>query len=362
MKVLVVSNMYPDKKFPSAGIFVKKFCDQLSDIGVEYELSVMRKRKNPLGKLWGYFAFYSITLLRLIIFRYDIVYIHYASHSSIPVLWARKWKHFMIYTNLHGGDVIPVTKRQQKFQKYTVRTLSVSEKVVVPSQYFKEYTAEKYNLPDSRIYVYPSGGIDREVFRPYEDERKESIKRSLQLKENCKTFLYAGRITEGKGWDVYLKAIRRLEDLGYQGNYVVVGDGNELGQYLKLVKSMKLEDTVVKLPLLPQEKLAELYNITDAFIFPTMRKESLGLVAIEAMACKAPVIGSDYAALKYYIKDNVNGFKIHAGSDQELAERMAGFIDGCYSEKQLREGAFMTAAEYDSVIAKEQLKHIFELG
>ena len=362
MKILVVSNMYPDKRFPSAGIFVKKFCDQLSEIGIGYELSAMRKRTNPLGKFWGYFTFYAVTLLRLLLFHYDLVYIHYASHSSIPVLWARKWKQFVIYTNLHGADVIPVTRRQQRFQKYTARALSLSDRVIVPSRYFKEYVAEKYNLPDSRIYVYPSGGIDRTVFYPYGEEKKAEIRKRLQLKEHCRTFVYAVRITKGKGWDLYLKAIRRLEDAGYQGNYVIVGDGDETGQYLELVKAMKLEKTVLKLPLLPQEKLAELYNISDAFIFPTMRRESLGLVAIEAMACQTPVIGSDYAALKYYIRDNVNGFKIHVGSDQELAERMAGFMDGCYLEKQLQKGALMTAAEYDSAIAREQLKHIFELG
>lgn len=362
MKILVVSNMYPDRKFPSAGIFVKKFCDQLDDIGVKYDLSVMRKRSSVIGKLWGYISFYGGTFFRLLLRDYDLVYIHYASHSSIPVLWARKLKRFVIYTNLHGGDVIPVTKRQRQFQKYTVKTLDCSERVIVPSEYFKRYVSQKYGLPESRIYVYPSGGIDPSVFYPMNEEQKTQISEKLGLDRQRKTFVYAGRITEGKGWDVYLKAVRRLEDMGCRGNYIVVGSGDEDGKYQEAVKAMKLDDKLIKLPLLPQKKLAGIYNIADAFVFPTMRQESLGLVALEAMACGTPVIGSDYAALKYYIKDGVNGFKFQPGNEQNLAEKMAGFVKEQYQKKRLSEGALATASEYSSSLAAEKLKHIFRVG
>lgn len=361
MKILVVSNMYPDKRFPSAGIFVKKFCDQLGSSGIKYDLSVMAKHVGMPGKLWGYFSFYVLTFFRLMACHYDIVYVHYASHSSVPVLWARRWRQFVIYTNLHGGDVIPVTKGQKRFHRYTEKVLALSEKVIVPSQYFKDYAAKKYGLAEDSVFVYPSGGIDRNIFYPCGDEAKATLRRRLKLSPDRKTFLYAGRITQGKGWDVFLKAVCRLEDMGYQGNYVVAGDGEEAELYLRMVKERRLEHKIEKFPLLPQEKLAELYNVSDVFVFPTMLEESLGLVAIEAMACGCPVIGSNYAALKYYIKNGVNGFRFAVGNDRELAERMAGFIEGRYPDKQLRDGALATAAEYDSAAAERLLKRIFQM-
>jgi UDP-N-acetylglucosamine transferase subunit ALG13 len=90
MKILVVSNMFPDSKHPSAGIFVKKFCDEISEIGINYDLAVMKKPDTKIKKIKNYLQFYIGTFVKLMVNRYDVVYIHYASHSSIPVLFASK--------------------------------------------------------------------------------------------------------------------------------------------------------------------------------------------------------------------------------------------------------------------------------
>lgn len=73
-----------------------------------------------------------------------------------------------------------------------------------------------------------------------------------------------------------------------------------------LEKRLNVEENLIRFDLLPQEELVSIYNVSDAFIFPTRREgESLGLVAIEAMACGTPVIASDFAAPKYYVQEDV---------------------------------------------------------
>ena len=60
-RILVVANMYPSKKFPGYGVFVKNICDRLRSDGVSFDLSVMTMAGSKAGKLMGYLWFYIRT-------------------------------------------------------------------------------------------------------------------------------------------------------------------------------------------------------------------------------------------------------------------------------------------------------------
>ena len=95
-----------------------------------------------------------------------------------------------------------------------------------------------------------------------------------------------------------------------------------------MIKTLGLEEKVIHFPLLPQSSLAYVYNAIEAFVFPTKRKgESLGLVGLEAMACGAPVIGSQIGGLKDYIIDGKNGLFFEPKNVEELASQLQAFIN-----------------------------------
>lgn len=354
--------MYPDERHPSAGIFVKKFCDEISKIGIKYHLGVMRWYDNKLEKIVNYINFYVGTFVKILCGKYDLIYIHYASNSSVPVLWASKLKKLTIYTNVHGSDVVPENRTQEKLQKYTREILKVSSKIIVPSEYFKKYVYNKYQLDSNRISIYPSSGVDTNLFKQLPSEKMKQKLIEYKINENIRTFCYVGRISANKGWDTYLKAIRILKDRKKRANFILVGDGIEKDQLETLVKKIDVEDQIIRFALLPQNDLVSIYNVSDAFIFPTRREgESLGLVAIEAMACGTPVVAADFAAPKYYVQDGINGYKFDMNSPEKLADIMEKFISGEYSKAQLMAGCIETAENYDSQVIARKLKNIFEV-
>lgn len=358
-RVLIVSNMYPSNKYPSYGIFVKRFCEELKRININFELSCMKKSRFKILKILNYFNFYLITFFKIILKKYDIIYIHYASHSCIPALFASKFKKLRIYTNVHGSDVVPENKKQLKFQKYTQKVLSISEKIIVPSIYFKRYVSNKYGIEEDKINIYPSSGIDIEKFYPYPASKIKELKRKYNIEEDKTIFLYAGRITEGKGWDILLNSINLIDSKNCV--FIIAGDGNQLVEFSALCSKLKLNDRIIKLPLLSEKELINYYNLSDAFIFPTRREgESLGLVALESMACGTPVISSDFAAPSYYVKNGVNGYKFEVNNSHMLASIMKKFIESEYSKKQISKKCRDSIKCYSSSLIREELKKIFE--
>ena len=320
MKILVLSNMGPNKRHPNYGVFVKNFCENLTDEGIDYEWIYIKKPKNKLDKAIKYSVFFLKSFFTATTKKYDYIYVHYISITSIPVLFVKKIKKIKIISNIHGSDIVPENKRQEKSLRYSRLLMSESDKIVVPSEYFKIFIESKYKkeIYKTPIYIYPSGGIDVSIFYPIKD--KKIIYEKYSFSDNVKYIGYCGRIEKNKGLQTLLEGYRILLQKDNGIDLIIVGEGNYLEEFK--LNAKELSSRIHYFPMLPQNDLNIVYNGMDAFIFPTERKgESLGLVAIEAMACGVPVIGSDFAAPKYYIHDGYNGYKFNLGDPIDLADK-----------------------------------------
>lgn len=352
--------MYPDHNHPSYGIFIQKICSQLSSIAIDYELSIMYKADSKFRKIINYISFYMRTLVKLLYKNYDAIYIHYISYSAPPVLVANKLRKIKIIANVHGTDVLPMTKFQKRMELYTVKIMRLCNLVIAPSEYFKNCIHVKYHIPDEKIKVYPSGGIDQKVFFKRDYIQLKQLKKLYPIDDTLPTFGLACRIAAGKGWDIYIEAIHRLVKKNIKANFILVGNGPEEKKLEYLINKYDLKSKIIHLGLMSQQKLSEFYSILDFFVFPT-ENESLGLVALEAMACGTPVLGSNCSALKYYIKNGVNGYTFEPRNIVEVSTLMENICVN-YNKipfKILSKGAINTASPYLEKNIINNLKEIF---
>ena len=364
-KILIVSNMIPDKKHPSYGVFVKNFIEQMEHLHLPFDVSAMYMSDGKLSKLLGYIRFYMKTYKSILSGKYDLVYVHYPSFSFIPVNAARLVRRFDIMTNLHGSDVIPLKRIHKIMNLNTAAAVKKSVKVVVPSEYYKSVVLKKYGIPQNRICVYPSAGIDTDVFHPLPEDGLRKLREEYGIDEDAFVIGFAGRLVTTKGWKVLLRALVRSDKLKNSGfRVLIVGDGVDGDKLDNAIEKMPayIRENIIRYPFLDQKKLAEVYNLMDVLAFPTLANESLGLVALEAMTTGVPVISSDIAAPSYYIKDGVNGYKFEVGN----ADRLAECIDRCISDpekhKSLKTGALNTAQKYSSTEAENILGKLFIPG
>ncbi len=356
MRVLLVSNMYPDKKFPSWGLFVKRFADELDELKINYKKAVMHKPTGKLDKAFKYFCFYTKTFFASASRKYDVIYVHYVSHSSPAILLGNKIRPKRIIANVHGDDVLPVTDVQKKMVKYADELMKVSDKVVSPSKHFAKIITDNFEIPEEKVVVYPSCGVDEKLFSFCENPARDEGDKD----KPGPIFGMAGRIDYDKGWDLFIRAVRFSVDEELKAQYVVVGSGGMEQEFYDMREEYRLKGTIARKPMMTEEELADFFHKIDFFVFPSMRDESLGLTPLEAMSTGLPVIASDIAVVHEYV-DESNGIIFTKGDAEELSKALFK-ANEIYSDKEkymkYREASRAKAALYHRSKIRETLKEI----
>jgi len=350
MKILLISNMYPSDKSPFFGTFVKNFKTQLENEGYKFNIVAIKGRGNSkIEKLKKYLTFSIDTIKKIRQHDYDLIYVHYISHSLIPLIFVKSLIKKPLVINAHGSDVFVNNKLGFLLQKLVIPVIKKSDMIVVPSIYFKKIIAQKFDLCEKKIFVSPSGGIDTSLFTPTNNSLNQSIV----------TLGYVSRIDKGKGWDILLDAISILKKKNFLFKVLVIGGGQEEPALKERIKQLNLENTIEYLGAKPHNELTNYFNKMDIFIFPSLRKaESLGLVGLEAMACGLPVIGSNIGGLPSYIFDEKNGKLFEPGNSKELAKKIEDFlIMDQNTFFQYKKEALNTSKKYDSKIVAQNLSN-----
>ncbi|MBN2475609.1 MAG: glycosyltransferase family 4 protein [Pirellulales bacterium] len=344
IKILLIGNAYPTQQQVCV-VWLRRIAEGLEASGCRVDRLVIRGMARwRLGRLWQYLLFY----LRLLLARfdgYDIVYLHHPSHTALPVL-LRRIRGAKLVVNLHGLDLLPDTRIRflgRMFRCITLWACRRADLVVVPSDYYRRELCRV--MRPRRVHVSPSGGVDMARLRPATQAGNGSLRIG-----------YLGHLASIKAVDVLLKAAAQLTEVP---EIVLVGDGPQRADLESLAGRLGIGKRVRFVGAVPYNRIADHLQAFSVLVFPT-RQESLGLVAVEAMACGVPVIASRIPALVEYIREGVNGLLFEPGNVNELAVAIERF--GRLSKQQRRtlsQGAVQTAGKYDSARVTTELAAAF---
>jgi glycosyltransferase involved in cell wall biosynthesis len=157
-----------------------------------------------------------------------------------------------------------------------------------------DYAARGISRYLGRPVVVVPNGVDPGVFRP-DPERRARTRGELGIPGDAPVLLTVSALQGRKGIGNVLQAVSRLRQLLPAVRYVVVGDGNsrDREEFFAQVRSQGLEEAVLFLG--NRSDVAPFYNAADLFVFlPSF--EAFGIVTIEAMASRLPVVVSTGSA------------------------------------------------------------------
>jgi len=142
---------------------------------------------------------------------------------------------------------------------------------------------------------------------------------NLPIKRHRKQLrlLFVGRLRKYKGLDILLRAITMLNV-----KLVIVGEGEEKVKLLDLSKDLNLQNKVVFLGGVNDERLKSEYLNADLFVLPSINEsEAFGVVQLEAMSYGLPIINTNLkSGVPSVSLDGFTGLTVNPGNVEELSE------------------------------------------
>jgi len=214
-----------------------------------------------------------------------------------------------------------------------------SDGIICCSNYMLDHIQYVLGAVKTKIRVIPNGV---EASRFNNGRQPQLIPTGVS--EDRKTILYVGRIVREKGIFTLLDAFEKLRKQGKDVSLVLVGEGPLKEDLAKEVLRRKLNDRVKLAGFVDEKKLVSLYNSSDAFVLPS-HYEPFGMVALEAMASRVPVVVSDVGGLSEIVEDGITGVKVPAANPSTLAEGILRVLEDRELSEQLKENAYRAVQE-----------------
>ncbi len=219
-------------------------------------------------------------------------------------------------------------------------------KVIVCSNHMEGEVKSQFCLPRDKVVVIPNG-IFPENFR-----QKNMNKKYLSyLNENDRVILYVGRLVQEKGVQILIDSASKILNSVPNAKLVIVGSG-PMEEHLKY-KANFLGDRAIFAGYIDDEELRYLYKRAEVAVFPSLY-EPFGIVALEAMATKTPLVVSDVGGLSEIVDHGQNGLKTYPGNSNSLADNILAVM----FDKELKE--YLVTNANNSINKKYNWENIAE--
>ncbi len=223
----------------------------------------------------------------------------------------------------HGTDLLGY-RAAPRFRPFAHHGADGASRIVAVSESTSQEVSEVFGVGDDRL-ISLSSGVDGKTFRPVDTKPAELFRKLGLPLPVGPVVVYGGKLACFKGPDVLVEAASIYERQMPNVSTVISGDGSERRVLESMARALHLRN-VHFVGWQDQALLAELYSVADLAVVPS-REEPFGLVAIEALACGAPVIASRTGGLPEHVDDSV-GRLVSPDNPGELAHAIIDEING----------------------------------
>ena len=214
-------------------------------------------------------------------------------------------------------------------------------KVICCSDYMVSHVRWAFGLPPDKQVMIPNG-VDANVYAEIQKKDLTQFRSKFALPSE-RIVLFVGRLVYEKGIHVLVNAIPRvLEKVNVKT--IIVGNGYMKEQISSLVKGLGIDRKVMFTGFVDDETLRRLQTCADVSVVPSLF-EPFGIVALEAMAAKSPVVVSDTGGLGEIVDHDTDGIKVYANNPDSLAWGITRILTDDKNANRLRNNAFKKIQE-----------------
>jgi glycogen synthase len=344
MKVLMLTREYPPQIYGGAGVVVGELSRALSRrMAVEVRCfgerapstdGIVVRGYTPWERLEGgadgpAFAPAVETLSIDLAMARDAVDASVAHahtwYADMAGVWIRTLHRIPLIVTLHSMEPLRPWKADQLGSGYLLSSwiektaVETADRVIAVSGQMREDILAHFALDPDRVVVIHNG-IDPERFRP--TERRDALERRGVSEPYV---LFVGRITDQKGIFHLLAAAPKLPP-GVQ--VVLCASAPDTPEI-----EARLREAVAGLPnvrwiaeMVPHDDVVQLYSHAEVFVCPSVY-EPFGIINLEAMACRTPVVASAVGGILEVVEDGRTGLLVPPARPDDLAAAIRRLLD-----------------------------------
>lgn len=280
------------------------------------EGAVVKIRQNPLllTLVPLYLFFGLIATLRLLKKQhYDIVHVHWPFPNGIFGVIAKWFTSCPLIFTFHGAEFSLM--RRVAGGKWILG--KILENADVVSANSSSTAGQIRHILPIPVRVIPFGVSS--VFLTH--EINSPVSRS---KNRTKQILYVGRLIERKGVEYLIAAISKIPK-SLDVRLTIVGEGPLRETLVNVVKSLGLTKKIHLAGKINDRELDRLYRLSDVFVLPSVHDvwgetEGLGVVLLEAMAHRKPVVATRVGGIVDIVKPGETGLLVEEKNSAALAD------------------------------------------
>lgn len=210
------------------------------------------------------------------------------------------------------------------------RMLHKCDLILAVSHFTQEKMKRLYGLPEEKFAVI-NNCLDPFLEQPLKKEKNEDLLKRYGLKKDQPVLLTVSRMADTEQYKGYDKVIEILPELAstYPGlRYLLVGkyDEKEKARLDAMISQLDLKDKVIFAGMVPDEELADHFNLATLFIMPS-EKEGFGIVFIEAMYYGVPVIAGNLDGSVDALCDGELGLLVNPKKQTEIVKAIRKILD-----------------------------------
>ena len=217
---------------------------------------------------------------------FDIFHAMWADETGLIAAWAGRWLKVPVVVSVAGGELVEFEEidyglQRSAFSRWTVgQALTKADAVVVACSYAKNLIAGAgYKIPDSKIHTITLG-VDTNVFSPGEE---------LPIPNRL---IHVGSLVGVKDQATLLRALARLDSVTLD----ILGTGPEQPRLEHLASELQIRERIKFVGAVHHLDLPKFYRRATLNILSS-RHEGLGMVTLEAGACRVPTISTNVGVL-----------------------------------------------------------------
>lgn len=257
-------------------------------------------------------------------------------------------KRYGIYHIWHVHEIIRKPKLIQEIYRFLIA--SFSQKVVYNSKATSHFWSKKIRLKKKSTIIL--NGLDRTGEKATLDEQHEIRTKFFNALPQDKVIALIGRINHWKGQGLLVEAFKQLKIKHNNLKLIFIGSvykGQESIEQnlINRIKEYSLEKDVVIVPF--QSDIWKFWDSIDIAVVPSLEPEPFGLVAVEAMLAKKPVVASNHGGVAEIVVDGKTGLLFEPNNEHDLFEKLDEMLEDGVRMKEMGEHGFFIATEYFSL-------------